>query len=119
VIYGRVIGEVVRGRDQAVHLGQIEAAMRRPVRDATLACHLPSDADHRPAVDQPVPEPGQELEPTSRSGSRTSSRQLDGREPTGQPVSVIVLVMAIYLAMSLVTSLLMNVYNRRVQVLER
>jgi general L-amino acid transport system permease protein len=38
---------------------------------------------------------------------------------TGQPVSVIVLVMALYLAMSLFTSLLMNLYNRRVQVLER
>jgi general L-amino acid transport system permease protein len=38
---------------------------------------------------------------------------------TGQPVSVIVLVMAVYLAMSLLTSLLMNLYNRRVQVLER
>jgi general L-amino acid transport system permease protein len=38
---------------------------------------------------------------------------------TGQPVPVIALVMGTYLAMSLATSLLMNVYNRRVQVLER
>ena len=38
---------------------------------------------------------------------------------TGQPVPVIVLVMATYLAISLATSLLMNLYNRRVQVLER
>jgi ABC-type amino acid transport system permease subunit len=30
-----------------------------------------------------------------------------------------VLVMATYLVISLVTSLLMNIYNRRVQVLER
>jgi ABC-type amino acid transport system permease subunit len=34
-------------------------------------------------------------------------------------VSVIVLVMSTYLAISLVTSLIMNIYNRRVQVLER
>jgi ABC-type amino acid transport system permease subunit len=32
---------------------------------------------------------------------------------------VIVLIMGTYLAISLVTSLLMNLYNRRVQVLER
>ena len=38
---------------------------------------------------------------------------------TGQPVAVIVLVMSTYLVISLVTSLVMNIYNRRVQVLER
>ena len=38
---------------------------------------------------------------------------------TGQPISVIALVMATYLAISLATSLLMHLYNRRVQVLER
>jgi general L-amino acid transport system permease protein len=37
---------------------------------------------------------------------------------TGQPVPVIMLVMLIYLAMSLFTSLFMNLYNRRVQILE-
>jgi general L-amino acid transport system permease protein len=38
---------------------------------------------------------------------------------TGQPVPVYLLVMATYLAMSLFTSLLMNLYNRRVQILEK
>jgi general L-amino acid transport system permease protein len=38
---------------------------------------------------------------------------------TGAPVSVLVLVMSTYLAISLLVSLLMNLYNRRVQVLER
>jgi general L-amino acid transport system permease protein len=37
-------------------------------------------------------------------------------ELTGQPVTVIVLVMGVYLVISLVTSLLMNLYNRRVQI---
>jgi len=37
---------------------------------------------------------------------------------TGQPVPVILLVMGTYLVISLATSLLMNIYNRRVQVLE-
>jgi general L-amino acid transport system permease protein len=38
---------------------------------------------------------------------------------TGQPVPVIMLVMATYLAMSLLTSLIMNIYNRYVQILEK
>jgi general L-amino acid transport system permease protein len=40
-------------------------------------------------------------------------------ELTGQPVAVIVLVMAVYLVISLLTSLVMNLYNRRVQITER
>ena len=38
---------------------------------------------------------------------------------TGQPLSVVALVMGTYLLISLMTSLVMNIYNRRVQVLER
>jgi general L-amino acid transport system permease protein len=38
---------------------------------------------------------------------------------TGQPVPVIMLIMASYLSISLFTSLLMNIYNARVQVLEK
>jgi general L-amino acid transport system permease protein len=37
----------------------------------------------------------------------------------GRAVQVFVLVMLVYLAMSLVTSLLMNIYNRRIQLVER
>ena len=40
-------------------------------------------------------------------------------EQTGQPVAVIVIVMAIYLVISLLTSVLMNLYNRAVQIPER
>jgi general L-amino acid transport system permease protein len=40
-------------------------------------------------------------------------------ELTGQPVAVIVLVMGVYLVISLLTSLLMNLYNRRIQLTER
>jgi len=38
---------------------------------------------------------------------------------TGQPLPVIIMVMATYLAISLLISLFLNLYNRRVQVLER
>jgi general L-amino acid transport system permease protein len=40
-------------------------------------------------------------------------------ELTGQPVAVIVIVMAVYLVISLLTSLVMNIYNRAVQIHER
>ena len=38
---------------------------------------------------------------------------------TGQAVEVIVITMAVYLTISLVTSALMNLYNRRVALVER
>lgn len=38
---------------------------------------------------------------------------------TGQAVSVILLIMASYLTISLFTSLLMNLYNQRVRLVER
>jgi general L-amino acid transport system permease protein len=38
---------------------------------------------------------------------------------TGQAVEVIAITMAVYLAISLVTSLLMNLYNRRITLVER
>ena len=38
---------------------------------------------------------------------------------TGQAVTIVAVTMAVYLAISLVTSLLMNLYNRRVALVER
>jgi general L-amino acid transport system permease protein len=38
---------------------------------------------------------------------------------TGQAVEVVIVTMAVYLTISLVTSLLMNIYNRRVALVER
>jgi general L-amino acid transport system permease protein len=124
VIYtAAFIGEVVRGGIQAVRRGQLEAAyaigltpmqaLRLIVFPQALRIIVP-------------PLTSQYLNLTKNSSlaiavgyadvfsvSRTMANQ------TGQPVSVIVLVMATYLVISLVTSLLMNLYNRRVQVLER
>ena len=37
----------------------------------------------------------------------------------GQAVPVFILIMAIYLSLSLFTSLILNIYNRRVQLVER
>ncbi len=38
---------------------------------------------------------------------------------TGQAVEVIAITMAVYLTISLVTSLLMNIYNARMSLVER
>lgn len=124
VIYtAAFIGEVVRGGIQAVRRGQLEAAysvgltpmqtLRLIVFPQALRIIVP-------------PLTSQYLNLTKNSSlaiavgfsdlfsvSRTMSNQ------TGQSVSVILLVMGTYLAISLVTALAMNIYNRRVQVLER
>jgi general L-amino acid transport system permease protein len=124
VIYtAAFIGEVVRGGIQAVRRGQLEAAyaigltpmqaLRLIVFPQALRIIVP-------------PLTSQYLNLTKNSSlaiavgyadvfsvSRTMANQ------TGQPVSAILLVMGTYLVISLLTSLLMNLYNRRVQVLER
>ncbi len=38
---------------------------------------------------------------------------------TGQAIEVVVITMAVYLVISLVTSFFMNIYNRRVAIVER
>jgi len=38
---------------------------------------------------------------------------------TGQAIEVVAITMLVYLTISLVTSLLMNIYNRRVALVER
>jgi general L-amino acid transport system permease protein len=124
VIYtAAFIGEVVRGGIQAVRRGQVEAALALGLTDRQTLRLVVFPQALRVIV---PPLTSQYLNLAKNSSlaiaigfpdlfavSRTMANQ------TGQPVSVIVLVMATYLTISLATSLLMNVYNRRVQVLER
>ena len=124
VIYtSAFIGEVVRGGIQSVRRGQLEAAYAVGLTQGQTLRLVVFPQALRVIV---PPLTSQYLNlaknsslaiaigfPDLFSVSRTMSNQ------TGQPVSVIVLVMATYLAISLATSLVMNVYNRRVQVLER
>jgi general L-amino acid transport system permease protein len=124
VIYtSAFIGEVVRGGIQSVRRGQLEAAYAVGLTERQTLRLVVFPQALRVIV---PPLTSQYLNlaknsslaiaigfPDLFSVSRTMSNQ------TGQPVSVIVLVMATYLAISLGTSLLMNLYNRRVQVLER
>jgi len=124
VIYtAAFIGEVVRGGIQAVRRGQLEAAYSIGLTPGQALRLIVFPQALRIIV---PPLTSQYLNLTKNSSlaiavgfpdlfgvSRTIANQ------TGQPVSVIFLVMGTYLTISLVTSLVMNIYNRRVQVLER
>lgn len=117
------IGEVVRGGIQAVRRGQLEAARALGLTEGDTLRLVVFPQALRIIV---PPLTSQYLNLTKNSSlaiavgypdlfkiGQTMSNQ------TGQPVPVIILVMSTYLSISLVTSLAMNLYNRRVQVLER
>jgi general L-amino acid transport system permease protein len=117
------IAEIVRGGIQAVPKGQVEAsrALGLQERQALRLVILPQ------AMRVIVPPlTSQYLNLVKNSSLAIAIGYPDlfnvsttiGNQ-TGQPVIVIVLVMATYLAISLATSLLMNLYNRRVQIKER
>jgi general L-amino acid transport system permease protein len=124
VIYtAAFIGEVVRGGIQAVRRGQLEAAQSLGLSGG-LTLRLVVFPQALRIIVPPLTSQYLNLIKNSSLAiaigfpdlfavSRTMANQ------TGQPVPVIVLVMATYLVFSLITSLLMNLYNRRVQVLER
>jgi general L-amino acid transport system permease protein len=124
VIYtAAFIGEVVRGGIQAVRRGQLEAARALGLSEGQVLRLVVFPQALRIIV---PPLTSQYLNLTKNSSlaiavgysdlfkiSQTMSNQ------TGQPLPVIMLMMGTYLAISLATSLLMNLYNRRVQVAER
>lgn len=117
------IGEIVRGGIQAVRRGQGEAARALGLSERQVLRLVIFPQAMRIIV---PPLTSQYLNLTKNSSlavaigypdlfkiGQTMSNQ------TGQPVAVMILVMSTYLAISLVTSLVMNLYNRRVQVTER
>jgi general L-amino acid transport system permease protein len=117
------IAEVVRGGIQAVRRGQVEAAHALGLSDGDTLRLVVFPQALRIIV---PPLTSQYLNLTKNSSLAIAVGYPDlfkvgttMSNQTGQPVSVIALVMATYLAISLATSALMNLYNRRVQVLER
>ena len=117
------IGEVVRGGIQAVRTGQVEAARALGLSERETLRLIIFPQALRIIV---PPLTSQYLNLTKNSSLAIAIGYPDlfkvGQtmaNQTGQPVPVIVLVMGTYLAISLFTSFLMNLYNRRVQVLER
>jgi general L-amino acid transport system permease protein len=124
VIYtAAFIGEVVRGGIQAVRRGQWEASRALGLSEGQTLRLVVFPQAMRIIV---PPLTSQYLNLAKNSSLAIAIGYPDlfkvGQtmaNQTGQPVPVIILVMGTYLAISLVTSLLMNLYNRRVQVLER
>jgi general L-amino acid transport system permease protein len=124
VIYtAAFIAEVVRGGIQAVRRGQLEAARALGLSDGDTLRLVVFPQALRVIV---PPLTSQYLNLAKNSSLAIAVGYPDlfkvgttMANQTGQPVPVIVLVMGTYLAISLATSLLMNLYNRRVQVLER
>lgn len=117
------IGEVVRGGIQAVRRGQLEASRALGLSEGDTLRLVVFPQALRIIV---PPLTSQYLNLIKNSSLAVAVGYPDlfkigttMTNQTGQPVPVVVLVMATYLAISLITSLLMNLYNRRVQVLER
>ena len=117
------IGEVVRGGIQAVRRGQLEAARALGLSEGQTLRLVVFPQALRIIV---PPLTSQYLNLAKNSSLAIAIGYPDlfkvGQtmaNQTGQPVPVIIMVMATYLAISLVTSLIMNIYNRRIQVLER
>jgi general L-amino acid transport system permease protein len=117
------IAEVVRGGIQAVPRGQLEAARALGLREGqTLRLVLLPQAMR--IIVPPLTSQYLNLAKNSSLAIAIGYPDLFNvasttANQTGQPVLVIVTVMGAYLAMSLLTSLLMNIYNRRVQLKER
>lgn len=117
------IAEVVRGGIQAVRRGQLEAARALGLSEGQTLRLVIFPQALRVIV---PPLTSQYLNLTKNSSLAIAVGYPDlfkigvtMANQTGQPVPVIALMMGTYLAISLVTSLFMNLYNRRVQVLER
>jgi general L-amino acid transport system permease protein len=120
---GAFIGEVVRGGIQAVRRGQWEAARALGLSEGQTLRLVVFPQAMRVIV---PPLTSQYLNLTKNSSLAIAIGYPDlfkvGQtmaNQTGQPVPVMLLIMGTYLAISLATSAVMNLYNRRVQVMER
>lgn len=124
VVYtGAFIAEVIRGGILSVQKGQIEAAKAmglsttQTLRLVTLPLAL------RVIIPPLI---SQYLNLTKNSSLAIAIGFVDlffvGRtiiNQAGQAVPVFLLIMGIYLSLSLITSFIMNIYNKRVQLVER
>lgn len=124
VVYtGAFIAEVVRGGILSVRKGQIEAARALGLREGQILRLIIFPQALRVII---PPLTSQYLNLAKNSSLAIAIGFPDlfsiGKtifNQTGRPVPAVALVMSSYLAMSLFTSLLMNLYNRRVRFLEK
>ena len=124
VVYtGAFIAEVVRAGIQSVSRGQIEAARALGLSESLILRLVVLPQALRVII---PPLTSQYLNLAKNSSLAIAVGYPDlfnvaGTifNQTGRAVQVIVLIMGSYLSISLFTSLLMNIYNRRVQLVER
>jgi general L-amino acid transport system permease protein len=124
VIYtGAFIAEVVRAGIQAVHRGQFEAARALGLTPAQVLRLVIFPQAMRVIIPPLI---SQYLNLTKNSSLAVLIGYPDlffvGKttiNQAGRAVPVFVLVMAVYLVISLFTSAVMNIYNRRVRLVER
>jgi general L-amino acid transport system permease protein len=117
------IGEIVRGGIQSVSRGQVEAARSIGLREGQVLGLIVLPQALRVII---PPLTSQYLNLIKNSSLAIAIGYPDLfnvsttiANITGQPVAIILVVMGVYLAISLATSLVMNLYNRRVQIRER
>ena len=118
------IAEVVRAGILAVSQGQIEAAYSLGLKPAPTLRVIVVPQAMRVII---PPLTSQYLNLTKNSTLAVAIGYPDLVQiftgtvlnQTGQAVTIVAVTMAVYLAISLVTSLLMNLYNRRVALVER
>jgi general L-amino acid transport system permease protein len=124
VVYtGAFIAEVVRAGILAVHKGQFEAARALGLTQMQVLRLVVLPQSLRVIIPPLI---SQYLNLTKNSSLAILIGYADvffvGRtiiNQSGRAVPVFLLIMAIYLTISLVTSVIMNIYNRRVRLVER
>jgi general L-amino acid transport system permease protein len=124
VVYtGAFIAEVVRAGILAVHKGQFEAARALGLTQMQVLRLVVLPQSLRVIIPPLI---SQYLNLTKNSSLAILIGYADvffvGRtiiNQSGRAVPVFLLIMAIYLTISLITSVIMNIYNRRVRLVER
>ena len=117
------IAEVVRAGIQAVPRGQVEAARAIGLREGRVLSLIVIPQALRVIIPPLI---SQYLNLTKNSSLALAIGYQElfavGKitiNQAGRAVPVFIMVMAVYLAMSLLTSAVLNLYNRRVQLVER
>lgn len=118
------IGEIVRAGILAIHRGQTEASHSLGLREGPTLRHVVIPQALR-IITPPLT--NQYLNLTKNSSLAVAIGYPDffavfagtTLNQTGQAIEIIAMTMAVYLVISLVTSLLMNLYNRRMALVER
>ena len=121
---GAYMSEIVRSGIISVDVGQSEAALSVGMRRSQVLRHIVLPQALRVII---PPLTSQYLNLTKNSSLAVAIGYPDlfavfagtTLNQTGQAIEIIAITMAVYLAISLFTSLLMNIYNARVRLVER